>query len=91
MNVTLIYMRLYRPYHSVCSGFNPGAYTHLDVYKRQASDGSLVKYQMADEIGNLRYVTDLDGNLLKDEAGNLIPAMAYDENYLCLLYTSRCV
>ena len=49
---------------------------------RAASDGSLVKYQMTDEDGNLLYVTNLDGNLLKDEAGNLIPAMAYDENYL---------
>ncbi len=34
---------------------------------RAASDGSLIKYQMADEDGNLLYVTDLDGNLLKDE------------------------
>jgi len=49
---------------------------------RAAADGSLVKHQMTDQDGNLLYVTDLDGNLLKDEAGNLIPAMAYDENYL---------
>lgn len=49
---------------------------------RAAADGSLVKNQMTDQDGNLLYVTDLDGNLLKDEAGNLIPAMAYDESYL---------
>ena len=49
---------------------------------RAAADGSLVKHQMTDQDGNLLYVTDLDGNLLKDEAGNLIPAMTYDESYL---------
>lgn len=49
---------------------------------RAATDGSLVKHQMTDEDGSLLYVTDLDGNLLKDESGNLIPAMAYDESYL---------
>lgn len=49
---------------------------------RAAANGSLVKHQMADQDGNLLYVTDLDGNLLKDEAGNIIPAMAYDESYL---------
>lgn len=53
----------------------------LAVY-RGAADGSLVKHQMTDQDGKLLYVTDLDGNLLKDEAGNLIPAMVYDESYL---------
>lgn len=53
----------------------------IAVY-RATKDGSLAKYQMTDQEGNLLYVTDLDGNLLKDEVGNLIPAMAYDENYL---------
>lgn len=49
---------------------------------RAASDGTLAKYQMTDSNGNLLYVTDLEGNLLKDPEGNLIPAMKYDETYL---------
>lgn len=53
----------------------------LAVY-RAAADGSLVKHQMEDADGNLLYVTDTEGNLIRDEEGNLIPAMAYDESYL---------
>ena len=53
----------------------------LAVY-RAAEDGSLVKYQMKDENGNLLYLTDMEGNFLYDENGELIPAMEYDESYL---------
>lgn len=49
---------------------------------RARNDGTLAKHQMRDADGNLLYVTDTDGNLLKDENGNLIPAMEYEEEYL---------
>lgn len=49
---------------------------------RAKEDGTLAKHQMTDTAGNLLYVTDMDGNLLKDEAGNLIPAMEYEKEYL---------
>ena len=49
---------------------------------RAKEDGTLAKHQMTDTDGNLLYVTDTDGNLLKDEAGNLIPAMEYEKEYL---------
>ena len=49
---------------------------------RAREDGSLAKHQMTDANGNLLYVTDTDGNLLKDEAGNLIPAVEYEDAYL---------
>ena len=49
---------------------------------REGSDGNSVKHQMTDENGNLLYVTDLDGNFIKDGAGNLVAAMEYDESYL---------
>lgn len=40
MNVTLIYMRLYRPYHSVCSGFNRKPILRLYAYHMGKSGGS---------------------------------------------------
>lgn len=49
---------------------------------RAAEDGTLAKHQMTDREGNLLFVTDTDGNLLKDENGEYIPAMEYDETYL---------
>ena len=49
---------------------------------RAKEGGTPPKQQMTDKDGNLLYVTDLDGNLIKDESGNFIPAMAYDETYL---------
>ncbi len=53
----------------------------LAVY-RAKEDGSLAKSQMKDKDGNLLYVTDLDGNLLRDSDGRLIPAVEYDQSYL---------
>ena len=53
----------------------------LAVY-RAKEDGSLAKSQMKDKDGNLLYVTDLDGNLLRDSDGSLIPAVEYDQSYL---------
>lgn len=49
---------------------------------RAKEDGTLAKHQMVDQDGKLLYVTDTDGNLLKDESGNLIPAMEYETEYL---------
>ncbi len=53
----------------------------VSVYQA-AEDGSLRKEQMKDTEGNLLFVTDTEGNLLRDEEGELIPAMEYDEAYL---------
>lgn len=53
----------------------------VSVY-RAAEDGSLRKEQMKDTEGNLLFVTDTEGNLLRDEEGELIPAVEYDEAYL---------
>lgn len=49
---------------------------------RATEDGTLAKHQMMDQEGNLLYVTDTDGTLLKDENGDYIPAMEYEEAYL---------
>lgn len=49
---------------------------------RAAEDGTLAKHQMTDKEGNLLFVTDTDGNLLKDENGDYIQAMEYEESYL---------
>ena len=53
----------------------------VSVY-RAAEDGSIPKEQMTDKDGNLLFVTDTDGNLLRDDKGELIPAVEYDEDYL---------
>ena len=53
----------------------------VSVY-RAAEDGSIPKEQMTDKAGNLLFVTDTDGNLLRDDKGELIPAVEYDEDYL---------
>ncbi len=53
----------------------------VSVY-RAKEDGGIPKEQMKDEAGNLLFVTDTEGNLLRDDKGELIPAMEYDEAYL---------
>ena len=53
----------------------------VSVY-RAKEDGGIPKEQMKDEAGNLLFVTDTEGNLLRDDEGELIPAVEYDEAYL---------
>ena len=54
----------------------PVSYTHLDVYKRQATG-----YEFADNV-----TATVSGNTATSVTKN-----AADDTLTCLLYTSRCV
>ena len=70
------------------------SYTHLDVYKRQDSDGTLnedyCKWCYADGTYTYSNMDDLIDVCVK----NMINENFTEEQvraYICLLYTSRCV
>ena len=80
----------------------PVSYTHLDVYKRQVYDNSILA-KARTQYGNI--VETLDGKIVAgNEHGNFVKGKVIvgagtpdtimgnvAEDDLCLLYTSRCV
>ena len=64
---------------SVWVRYNAVSYTHLDVYKRQGADISIIK------VGQL----EDDAEIMPDTE-RVITGIS-EEPVTCLLYTSRCV